>query len=147
MWDESLNFLENISKYYRNCNEFIKMARRDLTMAAFRDVMPCSPVQHERRFRSVYCLHTTAVVTFSSDGKTSSITDSRDLTMSSGMLRRVVLYNMTDVSEVITAYKIRSMMEAVRTSETSVNCLFRYYTPQKRHSRRLENVKFHLGGI
>jgi hypothetical protein len=37
------------------------------------------------------------------------------------MLRRIVWYKFTDVSEVLTASNIRAMMEAVSTSEMLVN--------------------------
>jgi hypothetical protein len=53
----------------------------------------------------------------------------------------------TDVSEVRAAYIIRAMMEAARTSETSVDiCLTtRQYIPEdfELHTRRRENLKSH----
>jgi hypothetical protein len=55
---------------------------------------------------------------------------------------------LTDVSEVRTASIIALIMEAVRTSETSVNIYFitRQYNPEdtKLHTIRRENLKPHL---
>jgi hypothetical protein len=61
--------------------------------------------------------------------------------------RRAVLLKQTDVSEVFTASIITQMMEAVRTSETSV-CFHettRPYTPEGCHlrTRRHGNLKSH----
>jgi hypothetical protein len=61
---------------------------------------------------------------------------------------------LTDVSEVVTAYIIRAMsalmMEAVRTSETSVkfNLNTRRYIAEysELHTRRRENLKSHKEG-
>jgi hypothetical protein len=54
---------------------------------------------------------------------------------------------LTDVSEVCTAFIIRAMMEAVRTSETSVNfdVAMRCYVPEesKLHTRHREDLKSH----
>jgi hypothetical protein len=49
--------------------------------------------------------------------------------MSSGMLRRVVWWKLTDLSEVLAAFVIVRMMGAVSTSETSVN-----FYQTKRHN-------------
>jgi hypothetical protein len=53
----------------------------------------------------------------------------------------------TDVSEVRAASIIRAMMEAARTSETSVENYFtRQYIPEAKselHTRRRENFKSH----
>jgi archaellum biogenesis protein FlaJ (TadC family) len=55
---------------------------------------------------------------------------------------------LTDVSEVCTASIIALMMEAVRTSETSVNIylITQQYIPQdsKLHTCRRENLKSHI---
>jgi hypothetical protein len=55
---------------------------------------------------------------------------------------------LTDVSEVRIASTIRAMMEAVRTSEMSVNFNVntRRYIPEdsKRHTHSRENLKSHL---
>jgi hypothetical protein len=63
------------------------------------------------------------------------------------MLRRAVWYKFTDVSELLNASSIMTMMEAVSTSETSVN----FYPTTRRkipedsqlHTRRRENLKSH----
>jgi hypothetical protein len=62
----------------------------------------------------------------------------------------VVKLALTDVSEVCTASTIRAMMmEAVRTSETSVNIYLtaRQYIPEdsKLHTSCSENLKSHMG--
>jgi hypothetical protein len=58
-----------------------------------------------------------------------------------------VKYLSTDVSEVRTASIIALMMEAARTSETSVDNYFtRQYIPEDKselHTRCRENLKFH----
>jgi hypothetical protein len=77
--------------------------------------------------------------------------------LSSGMLRRVVWWKFTDISEVLSASIFRAIsiiralialqMEAVSTSETSVN----FYQTTRRnipedshlHTRRCENLKSH----
>jgi hypothetical protein len=56
--------------------------------------------------------------------------------MSSELLRRVVWYKFTDISEVLASFIIRAMMEAASTSETSVNF---YQT-----ARRKNPVNSHL---
>jgi hypothetical protein len=70
--------------------------------------------------------------------------------LSSGLLRCVVWYKYTDVSEVLTASIIRAivlLMEAARTSETSGNV---YQTTRRKspenshlHTRRRKNLKSH----
>jgi hypothetical protein len=64
------------------------------------------------------------------------------------MYRRIVTLKFTDVSEVWTASIMRAMMEAVRTTETTVNfnVTTRRYIPEdsKLHTRRRENQKSHL---
>jgi hypothetical protein len=59
------------------------------------------------------------------------------------------MLKLTDVSEVRTASIIRAMMEAVRSSETSVifKVTIRRYIPEdsKLHTRRRENLKSHKG--
>jgi hypothetical protein len=64
---------------------------------------------------------------------------------SSGMQRRVVTLKLTDVSEVHTA---ALMMEAVLTSETSVNfnVTTQHYIPEdsKVHTCRRKNLKCHM---
>jgi hypothetical protein len=63
------------------------------------------------------------------------------------MLRPVIWYKVTDVSEVLAASIIRAMMEAASTSETSVN----FYQTTRRnisedshlHARRREKLKSH----
>jgi hypothetical protein len=66
-------------------------------------------------------------------------------------VRRVVTLKLTDVSEMRTSSIIALMMEAVRTSETSVsfNVSTRRYIPEdsKLHTRRRENLKSHEGGL
>jgi hypothetical protein len=61
--------------------------------------------------------------------------------------RRVVTLKLTDVSEVLTAFIIRAMMEAVRSSETFVNfsVTTRRYIPEDfiLHNLRRENLKSH----
>jgi hypothetical protein len=63
------------------------------------------------------------------------------------MLRRVIWHILTDVSEVLTASNIKAMMEAVSTSETSVNIYqtTRRIIPEDKHlhTRRRENLKSH----
>jgi hypothetical protein len=67
------------------------------------------------------------------------------------MVRRVVWYKLADVSEMLTAFIISTMitlmMEAVHTSETSVNFYqtTRRNMPEDRylHTRRYENWKSH----
>jgi hypothetical protein len=67
--------------------------------------------------------------------------------MSSGMLRRVVSQKLTDVLEAVSR-AIALMMEAVSTSETSVNFhkTTRCNIPEgcHLHNRRRENLKSHL---
>jgi hypothetical protein len=66
------------------------------------------------------------------------------------MHRRVVSLKQTDVSEVHTAPIIALMMEAVRTSETSVyNETTRRYIPESchLHTRHGENLKSHSLGL
>jgi hypothetical protein len=57
----------------------------------------------------------------------------------------------TDVSEVRAASIIRAMMEAARTSETSVDIQLRtrQYIPEdyELHTRRRENLKSHLFSV
>jgi hypothetical protein len=64
------------------------------------------------------------------------------------MLRRVVLWKSTDVLEVLTASIIALMMEAVRTSETSVSfyqtTLHNIPEDSRLHTRCRENQKYHL---
>jgi hypothetical protein len=68
------------------------------------------------------------------------------------MLRRVVWYKFTDVSVVLAASIIRAMialiMEAVSTSETSVNFYHttRHNNPEDSHlhTRRRENLKSYI---
>jgi hypothetical protein len=64
------------------------------------------------------------------------------------MWRHVVTLKSTDVSEVRTASFIALMMEAVRTSEKSVNfnVTTRHYISEdsKLHTRRRENLKSHI---
>jgi ribosomal protein L14 len=64
------------------------------------------------------------------------------------MYRRVVTSKLTDVSEVRSASIIRTMMEAVRASGTSVNfnvTTWRYIPEDsKLHTRRREKLKSHI---
>jgi hypothetical protein len=69
--------------------------------------------------------------------------------LSSGVLRRVVWYKLTNVSDVFTASIITLMMEAVSTSEMSVNF---YHTKLRNipedshiHTHRRQNLKYHHG--
>jgi hypothetical protein len=63
------------------------------------------------------------------------------------LLRRVVCWKITDVSEVLAASIVRAMMKAASTSETSVT----FYQITRRnnpahshlHTRRRENLKPH----
>jgi hypothetical protein len=59
------------------------------------------------------------------------------------MLRRVLWYKLTDVSEVHIGPVIRAMMEAACTSETSVNFYqtTRHNTPDDNHLHTLRHEK------
>jgi predicted secreted protein len=64
------------------------------------------------------------------------------------MFCRVVKQMLTDVSEARTASSIALIMQAVHTSETSVNIYLttRQYNPEdsELHNRRRENLKSHI---
>jgi hypothetical protein len=64
------------------------------------------------------------------------------------MLRRGVPQKLNDVSEVVTASIIRAMMEAVSTSDVSVNFYettrLNFPEDSHLHTRRRENLKSHL---
>jgi hypothetical protein len=80
-------------------------------MTAFRDITPCSLLQVDGRFRDVYCLYQQ-----SDDGGSVHIWNVGKLVVFSSSL-----VELTEVSDVFIASMFRVTMEAVNTSETSVN--------------------------
>jgi hypothetical protein len=87
-------------------------------MKAFKDIAPCSLVEVDRRFREAYCLHRR------DDAGGTDLWNVGLYIPEGYSLQKSIIYVMssicpTDVSEKRTA-SIAVMMQAVRTSETSV---------------------------